>query len=135
MHNVGIAEWILSLVTAPERAATTAGDLAEEASTRGVVWVWWNVWRTAWSLLWCDLQRTPWRMVRLALLGGWANAVIGSVFAIIVLNVWTAVHLVQIGPNATGVPAWGYTIVLAVSVTAVPRSEEHTTELQSLRHL
>jgi hypothetical protein len=35
-HDGKTAEAILSLATTPDRAATTAGDLLEEADTRGL---------------------------------------------------------------------------------------------------
>src|SRR5579862_9557472 len=50
MHSAQIAEWILSLVTTPERAAATVGDLMENASSQGRFWF--GVLRTAVSLLW-----------------------------------------------------------------------------------
>ncbi len=58
MHNINIAEWILALVTTRDRAASTVGDLAEGAATRGAVWFWSGVLRTAASLLWRDIVGT-----------------------------------------------------------------------------
>jgi hypothetical protein len=52
MPSLHIAEWILALVTRQDRAMSTTGDLTEEAATRGVVWFWSHVVRTAASLLW-----------------------------------------------------------------------------------
>lgn len=69
MRKVAMAEWILSLVLAPDRAGTTVGDLVEEASTRGVVWFWSSVLWTALSHLWRDLSAAPFRLVKLALWG------------------------------------------------------------------
>jgi len=69
MHNIHIAEWILSLVTSRDRAASTVGDLAEEAAARGVVWFWSGILRTAASLLWRDVSENPVRVTGLAFLG------------------------------------------------------------------
>jgi hypothetical protein len=69
MHSVNIAEWILALVTTRDRAASTVGDLTEGAATRGVVWFWSGVLRTAASLLWRDVAEQPARVTGLAFLG------------------------------------------------------------------
>ena len=69
MHNVNIAEWILALVTTRDRAASTVGDLAEGAATRGAVWFWSGVLRTAASLLWRDIVEQSARFTGLALIG------------------------------------------------------------------
>src|SRR5580658_6555833 len=52
MRKTRIAEWVLSLVTSPERAASTIGDLMEDGVTRGALWFWTGVGRTALSTLW-----------------------------------------------------------------------------------
>ena len=69
MHSVHIAEWILALVTTRDRAASSVGDLTEGAATRGVVWFWSGVLRTAASLLWLDVAEHPARVTGLAFLG------------------------------------------------------------------
>jgi hypothetical protein len=69
MHSVNIAEWILALVTTCDRAASTVGDLTEGAATRGMVWFWSGVLRTAASLLWRDVAEQPARVTGLAFLG------------------------------------------------------------------
>lgn len=63
------AEWILSLVTPPDRAASMAGDLIEEGSARGGIWIWRNVWGVWWSHIWRDLRADPLRTVGLAFWG------------------------------------------------------------------
>ena len=50
MRNAAAAEWILSLVS--DNSASTVGDLVEEASSRGALWFWSGVLRTAGSHLW-----------------------------------------------------------------------------------
>ena len=52
MHKTQIAEMILSLFTTRERAASTVGDLIENAADRGAWGFWPGVARTASSLLW-----------------------------------------------------------------------------------
>ncbi|SPF51964.1 membrane hypothetical protein [Candidatus Sulfopaludibacter sp. SbA4] len=69
MRSIHIAEWILALVTSRDRAASTVGDLVEEAATRGVFWFWSGVLRTAASLLWRDVAERPARMAGLAFRG------------------------------------------------------------------
>jgi hypothetical protein len=69
MHSFRIAEWLLALVTTRDRAAATVGDLAEGAATRGGVWFWSGVLRTAASLMWRDIAEHPARITGLALLG------------------------------------------------------------------
>src|SRR6185312_3871204 len=69
MRRVHFAESILSLVTSQDRAASTAGDLAEEAEVRGATWFWSSVFGAAASLLWRDVAERPARMTGLALCG------------------------------------------------------------------
>jgi len=66
MRNAQVAEWLLSLVTTPLRAASTVGDLMENAARRGVVRFWIGVLRTAFSMMWRDVTASPARMARLA---------------------------------------------------------------------
>jgi hypothetical protein len=69
MHSVHFAEWILTLVTSRDRAASTVGDLTEGAAARGIIWFWSAVLRTAASLLWRDLAENPAPVIGLAFLG------------------------------------------------------------------
>jgi hypothetical protein len=69
VRNSNIAQLILSLATTPDRAATTVGDLLEEADTRGSLWFWSSVLRTACSLCWRDFFSAPLRMLWLGLRG------------------------------------------------------------------
>lgn len=68
MPSTHIAEWILRLVTSRARAASTTGDLVEEAATRGMVWFWSRVLRTAASLLWREVAENPARFTSVALM-------------------------------------------------------------------
>ncbi len=81
MHNISLAEWTLSLVTSRDRAASTAGDLAEEAGTRGTAWFWSGVLQTAASLLWRDVSDNPARIAGLAILGLAVYVVLDLLFA------------------------------------------------------
>jgi hypothetical protein len=47
-----IAERLLASVTTPDRAQSILGDLRESAATRGELWLWASVLRTAASLSW-----------------------------------------------------------------------------------
>ena len=69
MPNHSFAETLLSLFTTPERAATIAGDFAEDAQRRGSCWYWRQVSRTAVSLAFQQFTSAPIRMVVLFLLG------------------------------------------------------------------
>lgn len=64
MHNLQMAEWILNLVTTPDRAASTVGDLAENSRR-----FWADVLRTAGSMVWSDVVRDRKQMMFLALRG------------------------------------------------------------------
>jgi len=66
MRKADIAEWILSLTTTPERAASMAGDLAEQATAQGLLWFWGSLLRTTAAFVgraWAD---NPGRMTALA---------------------------------------------------------------------
>lgn len=66
MSDIQIAEWILRLATSPDRAASISGDLAEEATARGVLWFWSNVLRTATSFLCRGLAENSLRLAAVA---------------------------------------------------------------------
>jgi hypothetical protein len=80
MRNAAAAEWILSLVS--DNAASTVGDLVEGSSSRGALWFWSSVLRTAGSHFWRDLSASPLRMVGLAFWGVLASWFFGLLFAI-----------------------------------------------------
>ncbi len=81
MHNSHIAEWILALVTTRGRAASIIGDLTEGAATRGAIWFWSGVLRTAASLLCREIVERPVRLAGLALAGLAVSVGIELVFA------------------------------------------------------
>jgi len=80
MRKDRVAEWILQLVCARERAESTVGDLVETAATRGEVWFWASVWRTAASLFWQGLTSDPREILRLAFRGFLLNLSLLAVF-------------------------------------------------------
>jgi hypothetical protein len=67
MHKVDAAEWLLSLTTNHERAASIAGDLQQESGGRGSVWFWRSVLRAASSLMWRSFTEAPLRLTGLAI--------------------------------------------------------------------
>ena len=69
MRNGRFAEWILTLVTTPERASATVGDLLEDRVHARALRFWGAVLITTLSLLWQDVAASPLRMARLAALG------------------------------------------------------------------
>lgn len=69
MHKDRIAEWILRLVTTPERAATTAGDLMESSGHHGSLWFWSSILRTAVAMLWHAFAAHPARLLKVGFLG------------------------------------------------------------------
>jgi hypothetical protein len=77
------AEWILSQVLPPDRAASTVGDWMEDATQRGNIWFWSCVLQTAVLSVWRDLTEKPLTMAGIGLLGFARNslAVIGIALA------------------------------------------------------
>ena len=69
MPNPSIAESVLTLFTTPDRASSITGELTEEARSRGRLWFWSHVIRTALSLFWRDLASAPARIAGLVALG------------------------------------------------------------------
>jgi len=63
MRSDRFAEGLLSLVAPADHAASTVGDLLEEADARGSLWFWQSVVRVAFSLLVRDLLAVPLTMV------------------------------------------------------------------------
>jgi hypothetical protein len=63
MRRDRFAEGLLSLVAPADHAASTVGDLMEEADARGSLWFWQSVVRVAFSLLVRDLLAVPLTMV------------------------------------------------------------------------
>jgi hypothetical protein len=121
MHNAAAAEWILSLVAPPDRAASTVGDLVEEASSRGTLWFWSCVLRTAGSHLWHDLTVSPLGMLRLAVWGFLTYWFVGLLFLTFVSKV--AIDFfghMDLHDGFTVAPGWVHPIAFVLLYTAVP---------------
>lgn len=69
MLKARIAEWILSLVLPPDRAASTVGDWMEDAAERGSLWFWSCIFRTVAAHIWNDFAESPGFMIGLAFRG------------------------------------------------------------------
>ena len=90
MRSAIAAEWILSLVTAPDRAAATVGDLMEEGSAHGVGWFWSNVLRTASGHVWRGVSASPLRALWHAIWGLLAIFCLGAL-CITMVSMWVRV--------------------------------------------
>jgi len=69
MPSNDLAEWVLTLVTSQERAASAVGDLLEESEARGSWWFWCSVAHIAFSRLWRQISGTPFGVARVAIHG------------------------------------------------------------------
>ncbi|HWW85028.1 MAG TPA: hypothetical protein VNZ26_15560 [Vicinamibacterales bacterium] len=78
MRNAALAEWVLSLVMVPERAAATTGDLLEQETSPSRFWS--SITWTVLSLTWSDLSTEPLGTVRLALVAFLIAIVISALF-------------------------------------------------------
>jgi hypothetical protein len=112
MRNAQVAEWILSLVTSPERATSTVGDLMENAPNHGRFWL--GVLRTAVSLQWSDVAINPGRMARLA--GGAFLVGMVLIFVCILAIIPLAMALRPGDPNVWASWAFNIPSVLAVMI-------------------
>jgi hypothetical protein len=64
MSKLSLSAMLLTLFTSPEHAQSIDGDLMEEARSRGRIWFWLHLVRTALALWWKGFSESP-----LALLG------------------------------------------------------------------
>jgi hypothetical protein len=128
MRNARLAEWILSLVTTPERASATVGDLLEDR--RGVLRFWGALLSAAVALLWRDVLADPGRMIRLALYGVFLELVLSLAMAAVVGILYGFVALVTlvISPG-THLP-WGPDTPTAVATLGVIASYVFTLAAQ-----
>jgi hypothetical protein len=107
MPDARIAESILALVTARDRAATTVGDLLEQSATYGNAWFWSRVFRTATSLLWRGFADNAARITGVALLGLVLDGVLGGLFAFLTGIAFFVVAYVTGNPGAANSVAAG----------------------------
>ena len=106
MRNAAAAEWILSLVS--DNSASTVGDLVEEASSRGALWFWSGVLRTAGSHFWRGLSASPRCMVGLAFWGVLATWFFSALFAMAIIVV------------RMSIASWEKPLLLVLACTAAP---------------
>ena len=99
MRNPRLAEWILSLVTAPERASATVGDLLEDRVHAGALRFWSAVLITAGSLLWRDVIADPKRIAGLAVYGVFLELLLSFVAAVVLVVLYAVIALVGSGVN------------------------------------
>jgi hypothetical protein len=99
MRNARLAAWILSLVTTPERASATVGDLLEDRLHAAALRFWGAVLFAALSQLWRDVVAHPKRMAVLAVYGVFLELLLSFVVAAAVLVVLSAIALVASGVN------------------------------------
>jgi hypothetical protein len=69
LPDYSFAETLLSFFTSPDRAATIAGDFAEEAQRRGSFWFWRQVVQTAVSLSFRQIGAAPAQLALLFVAG------------------------------------------------------------------
>jgi hypothetical protein len=116
MREARIAQLILSLATTPDRAASTVGDLLEGADTRGSLWFWSSVLRTAGSLCWRDFCSAPLRMIWLGFWGFLAAFFYGTApMAALGLLVFLAVRIGP-NPNPPTNPLWVWPLLIASEI-------------------
>ena len=115
MRKVALAEWILSLTVAPDRAATTVGDLVEDATTRGVLWFWSSVLWTTLSHFLRDLGASPMRMIRLAF-WGWLTQIYLTLLIAFPLVTWSLIT-----GRPIVIPPWvNSTLTISLGVILLP---------------
>ncbi|MBI5280897.1 MAG: hypothetical protein HY858_04380 [Candidatus Solibacter usitatus] len=108
MRNANAAEWILRLVTTPERAASTTGDLLEEASGRSAFWFWSSTLRTAACHVWKDLWVYRGRMAWLGFSGLLAIWLFTFGVSTLVIVIWMAVSPYSTDGSSFYIPPWGH---------------------------
>ncbi|MGC4055994.1 MAG: hypothetical protein QM757_44875 [Paludibaculum sp.] len=112
MRNAATAHRLLSLVSAPEKAASIVGDLEEEASTRGQRWFWRNVLHTAATHLGRDLSKAPLRMIAWAFWGWSGSWALAQLFSLAVA-MWRS-RLIG------NIPSWELPVHAAIYLVIAP---------------
>jgi hypothetical protein len=97
MRRDQFAEALLSLVVPADRAASTVGDLMEEAGARGSLWFWQSVARLALSLLARDLRAAALAMAAASALSWFLYMglclVLGLGAYVVVTLIWGAAYI------------------------------------------
>lgn len=91
MPSATAAQWILELVTTPERAAAITGDLLEESSRRHPVWFWLSLLRIAAAHIGRDLRAAPGLMLWLCVWGILELLSLTTLFGLIWILLWMKV--------------------------------------------
>jgi hypothetical protein len=120
MPSAIAAECILALVAAPERAASTVGDLLEERSRRGRLWFWSSVLRTAASYVWQDLRTAKGRMLVLAIQGLFETGLAFAALGLIVIPLWVSLWPYTNGLNSIYIPPRVFYTLLIAGITVIP---------------
>jgi len=63
MPEGGLAQWLLTRATTPERADAVVGDCLEQAQSRGQLWFWKSILQTAVSLSLTSECRRSWSLI------------------------------------------------------------------------
>jgi len=123
MRKADAAEWILSLVSEPDRASSTTGDLLEQTAGRNAVWFWLSVARITASHLVSDLRAARGRMIWLAIRGVLAYVPL-AFFAVLAMvapiGIWMAISWFLGTPRDFHVPSWYGYAAAAIVETAIP---------------
>lgn len=116
MREPATAELILSLVMAPDRAASTLGDLLEERQTGGRARFWRSIASTFAAAFLRDLIADPLTKVRLAL-WAWLNSAWCGALTYFVL--YYVLPQVPAGPHASDTTPWTPRITLFLQCTVI----------------
>lgn len=109
MTKSRIAEWILSQVLPPDRAASIIGDWMEDAPKRGNIWFWSCVFRTAGSCVLNDFIGNPATMARLGMAGFSRNLLVpAGYYALMLVLLWVTDN----GSDTRERHDWFYTHIL-----------------------
>jgi hypothetical protein len=99
MRNGRLAESILSLVTTPERASATVGDLLEDRLHGSALRFWGAVLFAACSLLWREVVADPKRMAVLAVYGVFLELLLSFVAVVVLAVLYSVISLARSGVN------------------------------------
>jgi len=117
------AELVLSLVTTPERASATIGDLLEEKPRRGTTWFRLSAVRAAAGCVWRDLTAAPLKMAGAAAMG-WLGYMLIALLLLMVghLLAHAAWAILYVLTNHTGVELLSDVVRLRFEWDAIPPS-------------
>jgi hypothetical protein len=117
MLKAQIAEWILSLFSTRELAASTVGDWLEEVSARGSFWFWSNVLRTTLSFAWRGISSAPLGLAGIAFRAWMLSQVFFfGLYTLILCATYVPLIVVSLLSHGqdVGLPEWAPTAVFSV---------------------